>query len=131
MADMIMEMSHFRGRSGRQRASYQRELEREKMELKNQMELKHLTTERELQKHKTNLADLEIFHQKCMQEIQKDMVHWREQAEVAQRELQAKASQVKQYAKENKKLKEDIEQLRQCDVRTVLYCIHVAKNFSV
>ena len=98
MADMEKELLQLKSRTGLERATLERELgelEEDKCAIKEQLQNRDQELQevkKELEKHKQILADLEVVHQKRMTETQ--------------REHQAKASQVKQYAKENESLKQ-------------------------
>ena len=118
MADMEKEIAQVKGLSEQQVAAYIQEnnelreyqhTTREQLQCRDQ-ELQ--VVKRELQKHKQNLADLEIVHQKLADESGKELGKWRSQAVKAQSQLEGKASQVKQYAKENDKLKQKAEHLK-------------------
>ena len=109
MADMTMKLAQLEGHG---RAGYQAikgELGSTYQELQ--------STKRELQRHKEILADFEIIYQKRTQDATMDIVHLNEQVAAAEREQQAKASQVKQYAKENNRLKQEIEQFKLLQVK--------------
>ena len=125
MADMENQIVQLTGRSGHELATYKHEvdeLKRDKQAVQDELRKKHQELESvtaELKKHQTILADLEIVHKKCVEESNKEVANLKVKAEAATSELQAKASQVKQYAKENDTLKKEIQQLKQ--QVTVLY----------
>ena len=119
--DLNREKTQIEGHAAHERAAYKQTL------VDVQQELRY--TKEHLYKHKTLLADAEKLRvqeahkfkeeiavargeaDKYFLEVEKfrESVHfWRNQAETDQRDLQAKASQVKQYAKEVEKLKENV-----------------------
>lgn len=122
VADLEKEIDRLTGRSGHEKVTFKHEideLKRDKLAIRdelqrNQQELETAkedleTVKAELKKHQTVLVDLETVHQKRVQEVADLNV----KAETAMSELQAKASQVKQYAKENDTLKQEIQKLKQ------------------
>ena len=109
------------GHAAEERAAYEQRLNEIGGDLRHTRELLH--------KHKVLLADAEKINQTRVQEakdkaetaikeadkyyqesekFRQSTEYWRHQAEVNQRNLQAKASQVKQYAKEVEKVKEKV-----------------------
>ena len=123
---MEREIARLTGRSDHEIAAYQHEIDEQKRDkhvVRDELQKKHQEFERvtedfeavkaELKKHQTNLADLEIVHQRYVQEAQKEVADLKVKVERATSELQAKTSQVKQYAKENDTLKQDIQKLKQ------------------
>ena len=122
--DLKKKETQVEGRVAHERAAYKQTLDDV------QQDLQH--TKEQLHKHKTLLADVEELNQirvreahKCkedadaargeankyFQEAEKfreSADSWRCQAETSQRDLHAKTSQVKQYAKEVEKLKENV-----------------------
>ena len=116
---MEREIARLTGRSDHEIATYKHEIDEQKRDthfVQDELRKKHLELESvrkdleiakvQLKKHQTNLADVEIVHQKYVQEANKKV------ADLTS-ELQAKASQVKQYAKENDTLKQEIQKLKQ------------------
>ena len=105
MADMQRRLSQLEGRTAHERATYNHEvdeLERCRDAIREQLRIKDqelLCVTEELRKHKQILSELELVHQRRIQEVRE--------------ELQAKASQVKQYAKENETLKQQKRQLKE------------------
>ena len=107
IADLQKKVVQLESLTGHERAGYQHEmveLERDSQAIKERLQ----KTDQELQRHKQILTDLEIVYQRHVQEASKDLDHWRNQADSRQEEVQAKSSQVKQYAKENEKLKQQV-----------------------
>ena len=116
---MEREIARLIGRSDHEIATYKYEIDEQKRDthfVRDELQKKHLELESvredlkaakvQLKKHQTNLADVEIVHQKYVQEASKKVAD-------LTGELQAKASQVKQYAKENDTLKQEIQKLKQ------------------
>ena len=119
--DMKKKEAQIQGRAAHERASYKQELDEVQEDLR--------YTKEQLHKHKTLLADAEKLNQIRVQEASKykdeaeaardefskyfqeaesfreSTDFWRKQAEANQRDVQAKTSQVKQYAKEIERLK--------------------------
>ena len=122
--DLKKEKTQVEGHAARERATYKQTLDDVQQDLE--------YTKEQLLKHKTLLADTEKLNQIRVQDAQKakeeaeaargeankyfqeaekfreNAEYWRDQAEEYQRGAQAKASQVKQYAKEVDKLKEKV-----------------------
>ena len=122
--DLKKKETQIEGRAALERAAYKHTLDDV------QHDLQH--TKEQLHKHKTLLADAEKLNQTKVQEAHKlreeadaargdankyyqeaekfreSADFWRHRAETNQRDLQAKTSQVKQYAKEVEKLKENV-----------------------
>lgn len=115
MADMEKRFVQLEGRSGHERATYAHEvgeLERDNEVIKEQLRARDQELQKvkkELEKHKCNLADLEVIHQKHVVEAKNDLL--------------AKASQVKQYAKENETLKQQCGKINQ-QVRACMYTMY-------
>ena len=111
MADMEKEIAHLKGRSSHEKAELKLEvdqLERDKdtyKEVLQDKEHKLRVATIELEKHKKVLHDLETVHSRHVQEAGKQIRELASQASQAKSKLQAKVSQVKQYSKENEKLK--------------------------
>ena len=119
--DIKKKEAQIQGRAAHEKALYKQELDEVKEDLQ--------YTKEHLHKHKTLLADTEKLNQMRVQEASKykdeaeaardeaskyfeeaesfreSANYWRKQAEKNQRDVQAKASQVKQYAKEIGRLK--------------------------
>ena len=119
--DMKKKEAQIEGRAEHERALYKHKLDEVKGDLQ--------YTKEQLHKHKTLLADTEKLNQIKAQEANKykdeaeaargefskyfqeaesfreSADYWRSQAEANKRDVQAKASQVKQYAKEIERLK--------------------------
>lgn len=119
--DMKKKEAQIQGRAAHERALYKHEVDEIKEDLQ--------YTKEQLLKHKTLLADTEKLNQIRVQEANKykdeaeatkgecskyfqeaesfreSADYWRKQAEENKRDVQAKTSQVKQYAKEIERLK--------------------------
>ena len=107
MADMERKIARLEGRSGHEKALLKHEvgeLERDKDTILETLQAK----DRELQKHKQVLNDLEVIHQRRAQEASEEIEQLKSQVSQSKSDLQAKASQVRQYAKENEKLKQQV-----------------------
>ena len=104
VADLQKKLTQLESLTGHERAGYQHELEQDNQAIKERLQ----KTDQELKRHKQILTDLERVYQRHVQEASKDLDHWRNQADSRQEEVQAKSSQVKQYAKENAKLKQQV-----------------------
>ena len=122
--DLKKKETQVEGRAAHERAAYKQTLDDVQQDLR--------YTKEQLHKHKTLLADAEKLNQIRVQEAHKfkeeadaargetnkyfqeaekfreSTDFWRSQAETNRRDLQAKTSQVKQYAKEVEKLKENV-----------------------
>ena len=107
MADLQKKVIQLEGLTGHERVGYQHEIAELKRDYQAIKEKFH-ETDQQLQSHKQILADLEVVHQRHVQEANKDLFHWKDQAGSRQQEVRAKSSQVKQYAKENEKLKQQV-----------------------
>ena len=119
--DMKKKETQIEGHAAQERAAYKQELDNVQQDLQ--------YTKEQLHKHITVLADTEKLNQIRVQEASKykdqadaargeaskyfqeaesfreSANYWRKQAEANQRDVQAKTSQVKQYAKEIERLK--------------------------
>ena len=134
---MEREIARLTGRSDHEIAAYKYEIDEQKRDkhiVRDELQKKHQELENvredlkaakvELKKHKTNLSDLEIVHHKHVQEAYEKVADLKWKVETATSELHAKASQVKQYAKENDKLHQEIQKLKQqVIVLCVLLCV--------
>ena len=122
MADMEKKKAQLTGHEG---ATYKHEiyeLKQDKQVLKEELHKKHKEIEKvtgdfwaikaDLKKYQTVLADLEIVHKKHVQAARTESKNLKQIAEDAMSDLQAKTSQVKQYAKENDALKKEIQKLK-------------------
>ena len=128
--DMKKKEEQIEGRAAQERAAYKQELVNVHQDLQ--------YTKEQLHKHKTVLADTEKINQKKAQEASKykdeaevarseadkyfkeaetfreSTKFYKSQADASQRDVQAKASQVKQYAKEIGRLKTKVSVHVQC-----------------
>ena len=122
--DLKKEKSQAEGLAAEERAAYKQELDNINQDFE--------YAKKQLHKHKVLLAEAEKLSQTMIQEARKakdaadaakgetekyfqeaekfreSTKFWRNQAEVSQRDVQAKASQVKQYAKEVERLKKKV-----------------------
>ena len=134
---MEREIAELTGRNQHEIITYKHEIDEQKRDIyairdelrKKHQELERVTEDFEamkavLKKHQTNLADMEIVHQKYVQEAHREVVNLKLKVETATSELQAKVSQVKQYTKENDTLKQEIQKLKQqVTGQCVLLCV--------
>ena len=117
MADMQKELVQRKNLFEQEKAAYNLQIENVNERLQTTKEVLQEKDEqlqrvtKELERHKNILADLEVVHQKHVQEASK-----------LQNEQHTKATQVKQYAKENEKLKQQVNQF--CMTLVRLYCLN-------
>lgn len=111
MADMEKKMTQIQGLSGHEKAAMELEvdeLKKDKDTILKQLRIRDeelQTATKQLQSHKQILSDLELVHQRRIQEASKEIVQLKSQIKSEQ---QAKASQVRQYAKENETLQQQV-----------------------
>ena len=118
MADMEKEIAQLKGLSSHEKAELEHEvgeLEKYKDTYKEALQdrdkkLRFATDE--LEKHKKILHDLETVHSRHVKKSGKQIQELTSQVSEAKSELQAKVSQVKQYSKENEKVKGKNEYLK-------------------